>query len=203
MSKGVLLRCWLFSGVRDWVSCFPLAAMSVANGRAGQGPGGARPHRGGAAGVLEVTGRVPDDVAAGKREPGPCGGIFGCSGSSPWLGPLCGQCRWLQSSLRVSPAGAGAAWGGSASEEAVRRGQSRGRPRRRVAAGQTQDATSRPAAGQEELFMPAPPVRRAGRWGAATGSGSARRAGRRRSGSGAAGRRRPWRCCGLLSRGGR
>jgi hypothetical protein len=28
----------------------------------------------------------------------------------------CGQCRWLQSSLRVSLAVAGGAWGGSASE---------------------------------------------------------------------------------------
>jgi hypothetical protein len=83
---------------------------------------------------------------------------------------------------RAAGPGAGAAWGGSASEEAVRRGQSRGRTRCRVrAAGQTQEATSRLAAGQEELFMPAP-VCRAGRRGAATGSGSARRAGRSRPG---------------------
>ena len=41
----------------------------------------------------------------------------------------CGQCRWLQSSLRVSPAGAGA-HGAVRVREAVRRGQSRGRPRR-------------------------------------------------------------------------
>ncbi|HEX9518660.1 MAG TPA: hypothetical protein VF940_21085, partial [Streptosporangiaceae bacterium] len=51
------------------VSCFPVAAMPVASGRAGQGPGAARP-RSGAAGVLEVTVREPDDVAAGKRKPG-------------------------------------------------------------------------------------------------------------------------------------
>jgi len=57
---------------------------------------------------------------------------------------------------RVPGRRAGAAWGGSASERgAVRRGQSRGAPALPVrAAGQTQDATSRLAAGQEELFTP-------------------------------------------------
>ena len=40
----------------------------------------------------------------------------------------CGQCRWLQSSLRVSRPWPGA-WGGSASGRAARRGQSSWRPR--------------------------------------------------------------------------
>ena len=40
----------------------------------------------------------------------------------------CGQCRWLQSSLRVSPAGAGAAWGGSASERGGQAGSIKGAP---------------------------------------------------------------------------
>jgi len=47
--------------------------MSVASGRAGQGPGGPRPPGGGAAAVLEVIGRVPDDLAAGNGSRGPCG----------------------------------------------------------------------------------------------------------------------------------
>ena len=88
------------------VSCFPVAAMSVASGRAGQGPGGARP-RSGAAGVLEVTGREPDDLAAGNGSRGSLL-VFGCVGSSHVPGhPVAGQCRWLHSSLRVSPAVAG------------------------------------------------------------------------------------------------
>ena len=75
MSKGVLLRCWLFAGVRDWGLLFSCSCQ-VRGGR----PGGSRTGRspaagGGAAGVLEVTGREPDDLAAGKREPGPCGDI--------------------------------------------------------------------------------------------------------------------------------
>jgi len=80
--------------------------MPVAAGRAGQGPGGARP-RCGAGGVLEATGRQPDDVAAGKREPGVVLGLV-VLGSVPFSGSTRrGQCRWLRSSLRVTPAVAG------------------------------------------------------------------------------------------------
>jgi hypothetical protein len=54
-----------------------------------------------------VTGREPDDLAAGEREP--VGGAgFRLFGSVPISGVIrCGQCRWLQSSLRVAPAVAG------------------------------------------------------------------------------------------------
>ena len=42
-------------GVRNWPFLFPVAAVSVVSGLAGQGPGGARP-RSGAAGVLGAAG---------------------------------------------------------------------------------------------------------------------------------------------------
>jgi hypothetical protein len=120
------------------LSCFLVAAMSVASGRAGQRPGGARPPGAAAGGVLEVTGREPDDLRGGETGAGGRAGYAVAFRSVPMYRVIrCGQCRWLQSPLRVSPAGAGGAWGGSASEEAVRRGQSRRRPRRRAAAGQT------------------------------------------------------------------
>ena len=83
MSKGVWRRFWRLSGVRNWGSPVSLvAAMSVAGGRAGQGPGRSPGRRGGAGGVLEVTGRVPDDLAAGNGSRDRAGGIFGCSGPS-------------------------------------------------------------------------------------------------------------------------
>jgi hypothetical protein len=47
--------------------------MPVASGGAGQGPGGARPPQAAPPGVLEVTGREPDDLAAGNWSRG-CGG---------------------------------------------------------------------------------------------------------------------------------
>ena len=183
--RAVCCGAGCFRACVTGVCCFP-GSCHVR----GERPGGSRTGRspaagGGAAGVLEVTGREPDDLAAGNGSR-VVRGMFGCSGPSHSWVRLCGQCRWLQSSLRVPPArGAGAAWGGSASEEAVRRGQSRGRPRCRVrAAGQTQEAASRLAAGQEELFMP--PAQAAGSpagWREMrAGSGSARRAGRKRSG---------------------
>jgi len=57
-----------------------------------------------------------------RREPEPGCGVFSCCQVRPMLRvSRCGQYRWLQSSLRVSPAWAGAAWGGSACEGAVRR----------------------------------------------------------------------------------
>ena len=129
--------------------------MSVASGRAGQGPGGARPPGAAPPGVLEVTGRVPDDLAAGKRGPGGCGAYSVVQVRPMVRSRGAGSAAGCSHPFACRRPGAGAAWGGSASEEAVRRGQSRGRPRCRVrAAGQTQEATSRLAAGQEELFMP-------------------------------------------------
>jgi len=84
-----------------------------------------------------VTSREPDDLASGKREPGGLRVVRLCVRSVPWSGVYrCGQCRWLQSSLRMSRPWPGC-MGRSASGEAVRRGQSRGRPRRPGAAGQT------------------------------------------------------------------
>ena len=52
-----------------------------------------------------MTGREPDDQAAGNGSRGRAGGIrlFRCVPMFPVLS-RCGQCRWLQSSLRVSPA---------------------------------------------------------------------------------------------------
>src|SRR5438132_1648583 len=80
--------------------------MSVASRWAGQGPGGARPP-GGAGGVLEVTGGGPDELAAGNGSRGRWGGIRLFQVRPMDRVIRCGQCRWLQSSLRVSPAGAG------------------------------------------------------------------------------------------------
>jgi hypothetical protein len=85
----VLLRCWWLLGVRDWGLLFP-CSCHVRGGRPGRSRTGRSPAAGG---VLEVTGRVPDDLAAGEREPGPCGGTFGCSGPSHGWIPWCGQCR--------------------------------------------------------------------------------------------------------------
>jgi hypothetical protein len=98
---------------------------------------------------------VPDDGAAGKREPGPCGGVFDCSGPSHGQG-LAVRAVPLAAVIpsRVPGPVAGAAWGGSGAEGAVRRGQSRGRPRCRVrTAGQAQEAASR-----QDTAVPAPPA---------------------------------------------
>jgi hypothetical protein len=68
VSKGVLLRCWLFSGMRDWRLLFPCSCHVR-----GERPGGSRTGRspaagGGAAGVLEVTG--PGSPMIWRRETG-------------------------------------------------------------------------------------------------------------------------------------
>ena len=83
-----------------------------------------------------------------------------------WV-PRCGQCRWLQSSLRVPPARGPGPHGAGPRQKRRSGGVNQGgRPRCRVrAAGQTQDAASRLAAGQEELFMP--PAQAAGAGGLA------------------------------------
>ena len=119
--------------------------MSVASGRAGQGPGGAPP-RSGAGGVLEVTGREPDDLAAGTGARAVPVGVCGCFQFRPRFRVVPVRAVPLAASiLRGSPAVAGG--DGAGSRQAVRRGQSRGRPRRQsAAAGQNGAATSRPAA---------------------------------------------------------
>ena len=104
MSRVVVAGFWWLGGMRDWRLLFLVAAMSWR--AAGQVKDRAEPgRRGGAGGVLEVTGRAPDDLAAGNGSRGRCAGIRLSSVPSPGL-PV-RQCRWLQSSLRVPRPGAG------------------------------------------------------------------------------------------------
>ena len=123
----------------------------------GERPVGSRTGRspaavGGPGGVLELTGGEPEHLAVGDRSRGSATRLFGSVPSSGFSGA--GSAAGCSHPFACPGRGRGR-MGGSASEGAVRRGQSRGRPRCRVrAAGQTQDATSRLAAGQEELFMP-------------------------------------------------
>jgi hypothetical protein len=94
------------------VSCFPGSCHF--RGSRGRVKDRAEPgRRGGAGGVLETAGRRATIIgAAGEQEPGYAGYEVVRVRPSPGL-PV-RQCRWLQSSLRVSPAVAvaGAAWGG-------------------------------------------------------------------------------------------
>ena len=94
MSRGVsacsFAAGWLLAGMTAW----PIGWLSLdrcrvrASGRAGQGPGGARP-RSGAAGVLEAPVREPKMAGAGKgrgRVCGLCGygrPIAGCPAGRP------------------------------------------------------------------------------------------------------------------------
>ena len=181
MSRGVFRGSgWLRACVTG-VSCFPASCHVCGDGRAGQGPGGARP-RSGAGGVLEVTGRQPDDRAAGNGSRGPCGCIrlFGsvpCPGSSG-----AGSAAGCSHPFACPGRGRGA-WGGSASGEAVRRGQSRGARAAGDRGGAERPATSRLAAGQGGLSCRLRLRARAvSRRGSGTGSGSGRRACRRRPG---------------------
>jgi hypothetical protein len=113
--------------------------MSVASGRIGSRTGRSPAARGGAVGVLEVTGREPDDVAAGKREPGSCGYSAGFQ-----VRPMSGLSRVRAVPLAAVipsrvPGGAGAAWGGPRQKR--RSGginQGRARAAGSPAAGQTQ-----------------------------------------------------------------
>jgi hypothetical protein len=85
-----------------------------------------------------------------RRGNGSRGGarVFGLFGSVPSVRVFrCGQCRWLQSSLRVAPAVTGGHGAGPRQVGAVRRGQSRRRPRCR-GGGADKSATSRLTAGQ-------------------------------------------------------
>jgi hypothetical protein len=164
------------------VCCFPVAAMSWR--AAGRVRDRAEPGRPGAAPEASLR-RPAGSPMMGRRETGAGGlaGVFGCAFRSvPWSVSGGRQCRWLHSSLRVSPARAGNAWGGPR-QGAVRRGQSRRRPRRHERGGAENRATSRLAAGQESclLFMPHAPaaVRLRRAW---PGSGSHHRASRSRPG---------------------
>ncbi len=75
-----------------------------------------------------MTGREPDNWAAGNGSRGGRARVFNCFQVVPCSGFIrCGQCRWLHSSLRVSPAVAGG-HGAGPRQRAVRRGQSDGRP---------------------------------------------------------------------------
>jgi hypothetical protein len=182
VSRGVLRGFWLGAGVRDWRLLFPGSCHVRGERAAGSRTGRSPAASGGAAGVLEAAACEPDDGAAGNGSRGWCG-VFGCAFRSvPWSVSGGRQCRWLHSSLRVSPAGAGDAWGGPR-QGAVRRGQSRRRPRRHEGGGAENRAASRLAAGQESclLFMPHAPA--AGLRRTWPGSGSGHRASRSRSGS--------------------
>ncbi len=82
--KGGLRGSGGVAGVRDWRLLFP-GSCHVR----GERPGGSRTGRspaaaGGAGGVLEVTGREPDDLAAGNGSRGPCWGVRLFSRSVPW-----------------------------------------------------------------------------------------------------------------------
>ena len=162
------------------VSCFPVAAR-VRGGRLGGSRTGRSPAAGGGAeGVLEVTGREPDDLAAGNGSRGHAGCSV-VSGRPMFRVIRCGQCRWLHSSLRVAPARAGEH--GAGSRQGGQAGSSRLAPAPPVTAGQK---TWRPRAwplARGKLFMPpALAWSRAVLGRARAGSGSARRAGRSRSG---------------------
>ena len=95
-------------------------------------------------------------MGGGEREPGACGGVrlfrsVPCSG-----GIQCGQCRWLQSSLRVSPAMAGG-HGAVRVRAGGQAGSFKFAPWPPGGGGADKSAASRLAAGQGWLVMrPAP-----------------------------------------------
>ncbi len=164
------------------VSCFP-DSCGVRGERAGGSRTGAEPGRPGRAAPEASLRRPPGSPMMGQRGTGAPRGVRAysvavrsvpCSGSRG-AGSAAG-CSHPFACPRPEP---GIAWGGSASgRDAVRRGQSRGRPRRRVTvAGQTQRRPRAWPLARGRLFMPPAGLR--GSW---TGSGSARRAGRRTPG---------------------
>lgn len=114
--RRVLLGFWLPAGVRDWRSCFPDSCHVR-----GERPGGSRTGRspaarGGAGGVLEVTGRSPDDLGGegngGQR-------LCGCSvvsGSSHVPGHPVRAVPLAAVIPSPVPGRGRGAWGGSASE---------------------------------------------------------------------------------------
>ena len=176
---------WIWRGFASRRACvtglsyFPGSCYVRVSGRAGQGPGGARPLAAPEASLR----RSPGSPMIWPRGNGSGDGMLsGCSGPSHCRGFRCGQCRWLRSSLRLARAEPGA-WGGSASGKAVRRGQSRGRARRQIA---TALSDRRPRAWPlaRGLFMPSavagPLAVSRLEWG--PGSGSVRRACRSRPG---------------------
>jgi len=92
---------------------------------------------------------------AGKREPGVVRGYSTGFQVRPMSGyPGCGQCRWLQSSLRVSPEGPGPHGAGPRQKRrsgGINQGHARAAGR---GGGADTEAISRLAAGQERLLMP-------------------------------------------------
>jgi hypothetical protein len=129
-------------GVRDRASCFPAAAIWVARGRAGSRTGRSPAAVAAPKASLRRAGREPHDQGGGKREAGPWG--YQVVQVRPRAGNFPVRAVPLAAVIpsRV-PGGGRERMGRSASEQAVRRGQSSSRPRRRVAAGQT---TLRPRA---------------------------------------------------------
>lgn len=187
MSTGVLLGFGCVRACVTGVSCFPGSCpMSVAGGRAGQGPGGAWPPGAAPEASLRWPGGSPMMGAAGNGSRGGAGYLSLLSGPSHGEGlavravPLAavipsrvpGRCRGRMGRVRVRKERSG-----GVNQDGARAAGWR-------AVGQTQEATSRLAAGQEELFMP--PARAAGSpagWREiGAGSGSARRACRSRPG---------------------
>jgi hypothetical protein len=117
VSTGVLLGFWLPAGVRDWRLLLSLiAAVSVASGRAGQGPGGARPPGAAPEASLRWPGGSP---MIGRRETGSRdrAGCIRLFRSVPWWGSRgAGSAAGCSHPFACPGGGAGAAWGGSASE---------------------------------------------------------------------------------------
>src|SRR5262249_18133130 len=150
---------------------------------AGQVKDRAEPGRvSGAAGVLEVTGREPDDGAAGNGSRGSCG-VFGCSGPSH---VRCLPVRAVPLAAVIPsrvPAGAGGRGAGPRQGRGQAGSIKRAPAPPVTAAGPT---TRRPRAWPlaGRLFMPpaGPGSPAVSLRGSGTGSGSARRAGRRTPG---------------------
>jgi len=105
------------AGIREWSPVFlqlpcPWRAGGRVKDRAEPG------RRGGAGGVLEATGREPDDVGGGEREPGSsavavCGGLSPVPGSGVFPVRAVPLAAFILSRV---PGRGRAAWGGSASE---------------------------------------------------------------------------------------
>ena len=120
------------------VPCFPDSCPSWVSGRAGQGPGAQPWPRGGAAGVLEASGRDPIIGARGTEG-------YGCVRvRAPSAVVNLGRSAWLRSSLRGGPRRAAAGHGAGPRGQ---RDQSGGRPRRPGAGARHGGDHALPAAG--------------------------------------------------------
>jgi hypothetical protein len=185
---------WLLAGMTAW----PIGWLSligagfVRAGRAGQGPGGARP-RSGAAGVLDASAGEPIIAGAGERP-------RACARAMRLCAPHRRRCGVAGLLAAFIPSGVPRpGWPGGMGRFASRggRGQSRFRSRRRVRhlvpdpAGNTRLRGRAPVRGRQ-LTLP-------GWWR----GGGTRRAWHRTPGSAGSGRQRSWRCRGHRRRGGR